>query len=66
MVEKSDSGRTRLHEGMKLMAKLIAVELLELRAHRARIEAADISAEAEAAGIVPIIEDPVTGVALKP
>ncbi len=46
------------------MAELIAVEFLKLRAHRAGIEATDISAEAEEARILSIIEDPLPSVAL--
>jgi hypothetical protein len=51
---------------MKLATELIMTEFLKLRAHRARIKAANVSAEAKRAGVVSIVKDPLAGVALKP
>jgi hypothetical protein len=51
---------------MKLATELIMTEFLKLRAHRARIEAADIGTKAKRARIDAIVEDPFASVALKP
>lgn len=49
---------------MKLAPELIAVELLQLRAHRAGVEVEQLSAEPEGTGIDSLVENPVLSIAL--